>query len=114
MSFRIGVDIGGTSAKVALVNDRNRIVREDSVSTAGFPNARLMADRLAEVCRDLGRGHGVKRVGSGVAGDIDSEKGVVRVSPNLGFKNLPLKKLMQDRLKWAVAVENDAKAAAWG
>src|SRR5262249_16501476 len=58
--------------------------------------------------------HKLSRVGVGVAGDIDSKRGVVRDSPNLGWKNVPLGSLLQKKLKSPVIVENDANAAAWG
>lgn len=113
MSFRLGIDLGGTSAKIALVTAK-RIVSEGSVPTAGFPDPAKLAVQMAEVCRRLSRGKKVEKIGVGVAGDIDSQRGIVRVSPNLGWKNVPLKKLMERQLRLDTTVENDAKAAAWG
>ncbi|OGR88781.1 MAG: hypothetical protein A3A86_00455, partial [Elusimicrobia bacterium RIFCSPLOWO2_01_FULL_60_11] len=40
--------------------------------------------------------------------------GVVRFSPNLGWKNVPLKRFLARGLKASVAIENDANCAAWG
>jgi glucokinase len=114
MEFRLGIDLGATSAKIALVSGVSRIVQEGSVPTAGFPKPAELARSMAEVCRKLAATRRVKKVGVGVAGDIDSAHGIVRIGPNLGWKNVPLKKLLQARLKWPVDVENDAKAAAWG
>jgi len=114
MTFRIGIDLGGTSAKIGLVNSSKKIVAEGSVPSADFPDPKDLANHVADVCARLSAGRKIQGVGVGVAGDIDSNKGVVRVSPNLGWKNVPLKRLLSRRLKWPVTVDNDAKAAAWG
>ena len=114
MTFRIGIDLGGTSAKIGLVNSSKKIIEEGSVPSADFPDAADLAARMAEVCRRLGAGRKIAGVGIGVAGDIDSTRGIVRISPNLGWKKVPLKWLLERRLKWPVRVDNDAKAAAWG
>jgi glucokinase len=114
MSFRLGIDLGGTSAKLAIVSPSKKIVREASVPTAGFPRAHLLAKQIGDECRRLLRDVRVTRAGVGVAGDIDFERGVVRVSPNLGWYRVPLRKLIERELKIPVSVDNDAKAAAWG
>lgn len=114
MKLRLGIDLGGTSAKIAIVNERSKILSEASVPTAGFPRADDLVKKITEVCRELLGQRKIARVGIGVAGDIDSTRGVVRVSPNLGWKNVPLARLMQKRMKVPVVVENDANAAAWG
>ncbi len=114
MTYRMGIDLGGTTAKLALVSAGQKIVREISVPTAGFPNAALLAEKLGAAGKILMKGASVQKVGVGVAGDIDSENGIVRVSPNLGWKNVPLGKLLKKHLKQTVVVENDANAAAWG
>jgi glucokinase len=110
----IGIDLGGTSAKIALVDSRFRMVRDTTVPTGSRPSAKNLAKILAHsVCRLLGSRH-VARIGVGVAGDIDFNRGVIRVSPNLGWKNIPLKQLLTKASGASVIVDNDANAAAWG
>lgn len=111
--MNIGIDMGGTSAKVALVNDRNRIVDVTSVPTGLKSSPPELAKRLAAAVKKLAGRH-VRRIGVGVAGDIDSHHGIVRISPNLGWKRVPLKMLLQRATGNSVAVENDANVAAWG
>src|SRR5438067_290275 len=115
MDYRLGIDLGGTTAKVALVKGRGVIVRQSVVPTTGFPKPAAMVEQISGACRDLLKGGRVRKVGVGVAGDIDSTRGVVRISPNLGWKNIPLKRLFERQFRGcSVTVENDAKAAAWG
>lgn len=114
MKFHLGVDLGGTSAKIALVTSKGKIARDLSVSTAGFPNPSRLVEKMAKEIFGLLGQDKIDRIGIGVAGDIDSNRGVVRVSPNLGWKNVPLGKYFQRHFKCPVVVENDANAAAWG
>lgn len=114
MNHRLGIDLGGTSAKVALVSASYKILRQGSVPTTGFPNAGALAKELAAVCRELVPEGKIRQVGVGVAGDIDFQNGIVRVSPNLGWKKIPLKALLQKELRCPVVVDNDANVAAWG
>lgn len=114
MSYRLGIDLGGTSAKIALVGPSNKIIQEGLVPTVGFPKPARLVQRMVEVAQSLLQGKKVTHLGVGVAGDIDSAQGVVRVSPNLGWKRVPLRKLIQKHIRCQVTVENDANAAAWG
>ena len=114
MKYRLGIDLGGTSAKIALVTDRRKIIREGSVRTAHNPNAQILVKQLVKVSSQLIQGKPVSHVGVGVAGDIDFQRGIVRVSPNLGWKNVPLKRLLNKAFKKSVKVDNDANVAAWG
>jgi glucokinase len=114
MTYRLGIDLGGTSAKIALVNNKNKIIKEGSVPTQGFPNPGHLCERMIEVALRLTQPNKPKSLGVGVAGDIDSKNGVVRISPNLGWRSVPLKKLLLKKIKCPVSVDNDANAAAWG
>jgi glucokinase len=114
MNLHVGIDLGGTSAKVAAVNARHKIVRETTVATSGSVNPKELARKLAAACSQVLGSKRPKHIGVGVAGDIDFERGVVRISPNLGWKNVPLKALLEKNAKCTVVVDNDANVAAWG
>jgi len=114
MKYRVGIDLGGTSAKIACVTGGWKIVRETSVSTSGFPNSGDLARRISFAIKDMLGKDQAERIGIGVAGDIDPDRGVIRISPNLGWKNVPLKKLFQRHFNCPIFVENDANAAGWG
>ncbi len=114
MAFRIGIDLGGTNVKVGLVNSRLQIVKEQTVRTSGFQKPESLAKELALVSKALSKGHDVSHIGIGVAGDTDSKNGIVRVAPNLKWKNVPFKKVFQSHISGHVTVDNDANVAAWG
>ncbi len=110
--LRLGIDLGGTQVKLALVDEKGRIHADARVDTVFNPQKLVAALRTAVkpwFKQEL-LGTGV-----GVAGDIDSAAGVVRISPNLHWRRVQLKRLLEKAgFPRPVVVDNDANAAAWG
>jgi glucokinase len=62
----------------------------------------------------LGKGEkDAQALGIGVAAQVD-HSGVVLSSPNLGWQNVPLRAMLEEKLKLPVVVTNDVRAASWG
>ncbi len=118
MKAAIGVDIGGGSVKLGLVSAKGKILARDSFKTsAHLGRAGLLSLLEASVKRLAAHGRGVKiqGVGIGAPGPIDVERGLVYFFPNIpGWKNTPLKKILERRLKMPVFVDNDANVMALG
>jgi len=109
----IGIDMGGTNLRVAVV-DRQGGVREDErVETPDEIDAVL--DAMTEVVTPmLARTPSIGAVGVGVAGLVDRE-GTVHYAPNLPMLvEVPLGRLLAERLPRPVVVDNDANVAGWG
>jgi glucokinase len=110
--FRVGVDLGGTLVKLALVNEHGKISDRAQIGTVKDPRTLVKALRVA-VDKWLHRP--LQGTGIGVAGDVDPQKGVVRFSANLGWKNVRLADFFcQAKFPSPVVMDNDATAAAWG
>ncbi|MBL0059378.1 MAG: ROK family protein [Elusimicrobia bacterium] len=110
--LRLGVDLGGTQVKMALVNERGRILERIQVSTVKDPRSLVRA--LAAAAEPWGS-RSLLGTGVGVAGNVDPARGLVRFAPNLGWKNLRLADLFrQAGFPSPVVLDNDATAAAWG
>ena len=111
----LGVDIGGTKVNVALVDAAGRLlsVHKSLIHPEKEPKM-VIADILAgvEVCLSK-TGQEAKALGIGIAAQVDL-KGVVHGSPNLGWRNFPLKKKLEKQLGLPVVVTNDVRAATWG
>lgn len=116
----VGVDIGGTGVKMALVDQRGRVLRRESFATGDHRGRTALLEALARGIRGLaadGRKLGFKVIGAGVGapGPIDVERGFVYFFPNIpGWKNAPIRSLLEKRTGLAVRVDNDANAMALG
>jgi glucokinase len=109
---RLGVDLGGTSVKLALVDARGRVLEQEKVGTPESPRALVAA--LKQAVRPW-RSRRLLGTGVGVAGDVDPVRGVVRFAPNLKWSDVPLKKMFRAAdFPGPLYFENDATAAAWG
>lgn len=114
----IGVDLGGTNVRSAVVDAKGCISHHAKIRVAGRGSAEQVVDRVVEcVHRTMdgcGRGN-VRGIGVGTPGLIIAETGTVVFAPNVpGWVDLPLKTILEDRLGLPVVIENDANAAALG
>jgi glucokinase len=112
----LGIDMGGTGIKIGLVDARGRLIKSLRMPTPIELSPEDIAQVVADKALALLREAHVKQVvgiGVGCAGDIDPDRGVVRVSPNLGWHHVPLKALLSKRLKRPILLDNDANVAAW-
>lgn len=113
----VGVDTGGTFTKIVAVLPDGRRLRELQIPTDPESGPRAFVRRAAEAVHGLEAELGARAAGLGlaVAGDVDSERGVVRFSPNLrGFSRYPLRDALARATGRRVLIENDATMAAWG
>ena len=117
MRYSIGVDLGGTSVKVGIVDiDGQRILAQGAFSTrAPRPAEDVLADivRLAgELCESSGYPmSGALWIGVATAGIV--KRGTVLAATNLGWSNVPLAMLLSRMTGMQVYLANDANAAAY-
>jgi glucokinase len=112
----LGIDIGGTNIKLALVSSTGRILHRGIIETDGDQGPRPTMRRIRMAVRSF-MGSGVKPAAAGVgcAGLIDAKKGVLLTSPNLPkWKNAPLARIAEKELGVQTYVDNDVNVAAYG
>ncbi len=111
--MRIGIDIGGTSVKLGIVEDSKVTARARiSTPTAGTPAD--FAAELGEAVLQLTAGKSLKAVGIG-APNGNQLNGCIEQAPNLPWSgSFPLAAMMQEYLKTPCTLGNDANAAAMG
>ncbi|MHC4480128.1 MAG: ROK family protein [Planctomycetota bacterium] len=115
----VGVDLGATNIRAGLVSLSGEVSRRRQAATPAAQGTEAVADAIAaavRACVSAGGGGGpVRGVGLGSPGTIDLENGVVLFSPNMpGWRDVPLRSMVERRLELPVALENDANAAALG
>ncbi|WP_124728358.1 ROK family glucokinase [Staphylospora marina] len=115
----IGVDLGGTAMKLGLVDREGRVIAEAEHPTLGEEGPDGVLGRMVRHARELAEEAGVpwkavKGVGVGLPGFLDIPGGVVKHLTNLGWKDVPIRALLEEAWQVPVMIENDANAAALG
>lgn len=108
----LGVDLGGTNIKAALVDAEGNILKESSVPTNLPRPAEAVCDDIAALCAALADGVRVHGIGVGCPGTVDG--GVVRYSNNLNWHDFAMADYLQGKTGLSVRLANDANAAALG
>lgn len=113
--YAIGVDFGGTSVKIALVNAAGELLSEERIETSDVASREAWVDRVANAIREAAGDLPVSGVGIGVPGFVDHERGYIYDLPNVpGWNGVHLSEMMEARLDLRVHVDNDVNAMALG
>lgn len=115
----IGVDLGGTQVRAALVQDGKLLSRVGYLTEdeAGFESVmRRIKDAIREAARQGGAPlEQVAGIGIGAPGPLDSRTGILFAPPNLkGWHNVPLRQILYDEFSLPVFLGNDANLAGLG
>lgn len=108
----IGIDIGGTKIAGAVVSETGNIVVEDRVATPAGDSEAII-DAVVHMIERLAIGHAITAAGVAAPGFIDSEQSTVYYTPNINWRNEPLRERLLARLNLDITIDNDANAAGW-
>jgi len=107
----VGIDVGGTFAKIGLVDETGEVLRALQIPTEPSKGPLNFVRRAAAILRDWKFGS----VGLGLAGGVDAKTGTLLFVPNLkGWAGFSFKKAFSKSLGVSVVVDNDANVAVWG
>lgn len=113
----IGIDIGGTNVKCGVVDEKGGIMKKSNLKIGDDNSAaavvRLAADEVNSFLSEFGR-ENIVGIGVGIPGLIDSERGMVVCSGNLGWINENVVKEFGKFLDLPIKIANDANVAALG
>ena len=111
----LGIDIGGTGIKLGWVDDAGNVLTRASVPTPAASSPTETVACIKAAVQQLGQDGAARpgTVGIGCAGLIDSQRGIVRTSPNLpAWHDVPLAQLLAEALAMPSVLLNDATAFA--
>jgi glucokinase len=122
--YIVGVDLGGTNIVAgAMPLDGSREIAMQTRPTLAAGGASSVVERIAamieEVIAQTIAETGSQRsdflgVGIGSPGPLDRENGIVIITPNLGWKNFPLRDEISKRVHLDATLDNDANCATIG
>lgn len=107
----IGVDIGGTKIAFALVDGDGNVLADYRLPTLADQGLEAVLSQVEQGIGALGAEDSLP-IGVGCPGYI--HQGVVLLAGNMGWNDVPLQRLLTERLGRQVTVENDARAALIG
>ena len=116
----LGIDLGGTGVKTALVSEDKVILAQETRPTEGHKGLDVVLNNMVGSAETVIAQSGIARediigAGIGAPGPTNWQEGIVYSPPNLvGWKDVPLAALMAQRLGFPCFVENDANAACYG
>lgn len=111
----IGVDFGGTSVKLGLVQAGALTLRADSIFTPSHATGELLLAAIVTAVDGLCARHPEARaIGVGLPGLVDSRNGIVHGLTNVpGWTNVPLRDLLAAHTGLPTVIENDANAMTY-
>ena len=128
----VGIDLGGTNIKVGCFDSEIKLISKTSTPTNARLGPEAVIDRIARLIEELLgpplRGDAnlstdrrpvemrdVAAVGMGCPGPAKYSAGLIESATNLPkFKNVPIRRMLSEKLGKPVVLENDANAACWG
>lgn len=115
--FKVGVDIGGMSIKVGIVDDSGKIIATSRIKTS-FDAYFSLTETIAAIKTLLKDNNltesDIKGIGVGCPGSVDRKAGKIDVLPNLNWENIDIVDFIQKSLPVRVEISNDANVAALG
>lgn len=111
----LAADIGGTKLAAAAY-DGKQILNRGQIETHPERGTEDVIERLASLLEITAQKAGIEPAALGIAcpGPLSATRGVVEHAPMLGWHDVPVVKLLSERLGIPAILENDANAAALG
>jgi glucokinase len=116
----LGIDLGGTKILTAVATPRGKMLsRDHSITPAQGGHEAVIQSILESAHRALEQANlavsALAAIGIGVAGISNPDTGILFTSPNLpGWRDVPLRDILQEKLGRRAFLINDANAAALG
>lgn len=120
MAKRIGIDVGGTNVKIALVDDNGKIIYSNSVPTYAKMGYEYTVNNIKQAIKDLMKETNttpsdIEGIGFDFPGQVDCKTGVVKLAPNIpGWVNVPIAQMIEDEFHIPTRIDNDVRCAALG
>ena len=118
-AVRIGIDLGGTKIYSVVLDENEKILGSARNPTQGHEGSRKGLERIVATAQEAladAKKEGVtpSAVGIGCPGVVDLDKGVLKIGPNLGWHDVPVRKVLSKAFDCQVTVLNDVDAGTYG
>jgi len=117
---KIGIDFGATRIKIGIVDKKGKVLFRRELDTPSNAKQSVLIDYIISNIKNIITLSGLKNtnikgIGIGVPGPVDSVRGVIHYFPNIkGWKDVPLRAILEKRLGLRVEIDNDVNAMTLG
>jgi glucokinase len=116
--YIVGIDVGGTNVVAGTIAEDGSeilgLVSEPTLPDQGADAVVARIVKLARASMAQARGKEIAGVGIGSPGPLNTKTGVVLLTPNLGWVNMPLRDRVSSALGMQATLDNDANCAIFG
>lgn len=115
--YKIGVDVGGTNVKLALIDGSQNIVYSNVLPAMAKTGSENTINNIKQYIYDLMNEtniyqNQIKGIGFGFPGQVDCERGIVKLAPNIpGWVNVPIASIIEEEFGLKTKIDNDVKCA---
>ncbi|MGN1343950.1 MAG: ROK family protein [Traorella sp.] len=115
MKTYIGVDLGGTNVRAAVVDETGKILDMKKTSTEIHLGTAHVMKKIKDLIRSLDDYDSASGIGLGVPGPVDTKEKVMVLASNLpGFEKYPIAQEIEDEFHIPTYIDNDANVAGLG
>lgn len=117
---RIGIDVGGTNVKFALISPNGEILYSNSTPTRSEMGYEYTVNNIKQAISTLiketnSNTKDIKGIGFGFPGQIDYKNGIVVNLPNIsGWNNVHISEIIKKEFGIETKIDNDVRCAALG
>lgn len=109
----LAIDLGGTNTKLAIVDSKGNILWNKMLSTQDYPSFSDFSLELSREFENALSNYAIVGIGLGCP-NYNNHTQCIENAPNLPWKNVDIKKILQDLSSVPVHIEKDAPLAALG
>lgn len=117
--YWVGFDLGGTKQLAAVYNGDYECLGRDRKKTKGYLGVESGVARVIETIQNALKVANIpvsqiRAIGVGCPGPVNPDKGILLDTPNLGWKKVNLKEILEKEFKCSVTVANDVDCGVYG
>ncbi len=111
--MKIGIDLGGSHIGIGIVDEKGYVIEksEKRIVERDRKNIKSIIEKyITEKVKNIIEENEITQIGIAIPGTISDEK--VIKSVNLGLKNYPIVKKLQEKINIPIKIANDSRCAA--
>lgn len=115
MKTYIGVDLGGTNVRAAIVDEEGKVLQTVKTATEIEKGTEHVIETIKSLIKQLNGYENCEGIGMGVPGPVDTKAGKMVLASNLpGFEGYPIAEKIANAFHKPTFLDNDANVAGLG